>query len=179
MLRANVGSTEPTILLGDFNAHIGTDNETWKGVIGRHGEPAFNENGGNLLHLCCSNGLCIMNTFFQHRGVHKYTWYKPSMVRKSLIDFYIVLSDLFSEVLDVRVKRGIQLSTDYHFVVCSLQFSKPWLNRKLRRSSVAYRVKWEAIADGDVKKQFASSMAAKFQQLLEVSDNIEMEWLLF
>ena len=60
----SVRSTESTILLGDFNAQIGTYNETWKGVIGRHGEPAFNENGGHLLQLCCSNGLCIMNNLF-------------------------------------------------------------------------------------------------------------------
>ena len=57
-----VASTEFTIVLGDFNAHIGTDNETWKGVIGRHGDPAFNKNMLYLLQLCCSNGLCIMNT---------------------------------------------------------------------------------------------------------------------
>ena len=116
------GLTESTILLGDFNAHIGTNNETWKGVIGRHGDPAFNENGRCSLQLCCSNGLCIMNTFFQYRDVHKYTWYKPSMAQKSLIDFCIVISDLFSEVLDVRVKRGAELSTDHHLVVCSLRF---------------------------------------------------------
>ena len=82
-----VGSTESTILLGYFNAYIGTDSETWKGVIGRHGDLAFNENGRYLLQLCCSNGVCIMNTFFQHRDVNKYTWYRPSMAQNSLIDF--------------------------------------------------------------------------------------------
>ena len=35
------------------------------------------------------------------------------------------------------------------------------------------------MADRDVRKQFASSMAAKFQQLPEIYENIEMEWLLF
>ena len=55
---------------------------------------------------------------------------RPSTAQKFLIDFCIVSSDLFSEVLDVRVKRGAELSTDHHLVVCSLQYSKPWLNRK-------------------------------------------------
>ena len=30
-----VRSTKSTIFFGDFNAHIGTDSETWKGIIGR------------------------------------------------------------------------------------------------------------------------------------------------
>ena len=42
-----VGSTETTILLGDFNEHLGT--EKWKGVIGGRGDSVFNEIGGYLL----------------------------------------------------------------------------------------------------------------------------------
>ena len=68
-----VAKTESTVLLGDFNAHVGRDHETWKGVIGRHGVANANENGRYLLQLCSNNGLSIMNTFFQHRNVHKYT----------------------------------------------------------------------------------------------------------
>ena len=37
-----VGSTEFTFILNNFNAHIGTDNGTWKGVISKHGDQPFN-----------------------------------------------------------------------------------------------------------------------------------------
>ena len=67
----------------DFNALFGTDTDTWKGVIGKHGVTGLNENGRYLLQLCCSNVLRIRNTFFQHREVHRYTWYRPSMDQKS------------------------------------------------------------------------------------------------
>ena len=40
---------------------------------------------------------------------------------------------------------------------------------------MAYKIKWEALTDRDMRKHFASSMAAKFQ-LPEVSEDIEMEW---
>ena len=176
---SRVAKSESIVLLGDFNAHVGTDNETWKGVIGRHGVAGANENGRYLLQLCSSNGLSIMNTFFQHRDVHKYTWNRPSMGQKSLIDFCIVSADLFSSVLDVRVKRGAELSTDHHLVVCSLRFLKPWSNKKSLSSSVTYRIKWETLEDKEVRKQFASSMSAKFRELPDVSEDIEMEWSLF
>ena len=69
-----VSPTESTVLMGDFNVHVGTDTDTWKGVIGKHGVTELNENGRYLLQLRCTNGLRIMNTFFQHREVHKQGW---------------------------------------------------------------------------------------------------------
>ena len=120
-----------------------------------------------------------MNTIFQHREVHKYTWYGPSMDQKSWIDFCIVSSGLFSDVVDVRVKRGAELSTDHRLVVCSLRLSKPWPNRRSNRSSVTYRIKWEALEDKEVKKQLASSISSKFRQLPDVFEDIEKERLLF
>ena len=120
-----------------------------------------------------------MNIFFQLREVHKYAWYRPSMDQKSLIDFCIVSSDLFSDVLDVRVKRGAKLSTDHHLVVRSLRLSKPWTNRKSNRLSVTYRIKWEALEDKEVRKQFASCILCKFRQFPDVSEDVEQEWLLF
>ena len=68
-----VSSTESTVLIVEFNAYVGTETDTWKGMIGKHGVTGLNENARYLLQLCCSNGLRIMNTFFQHREVHKYT----------------------------------------------------------------------------------------------------------
>ena len=70
-----VSPAESTVLMGDFNAHVGTDTDTWKGVIGKYGVTGPGENGMYLLQLSCSNRLLIMNNFFQHRDVHQYATY--------------------------------------------------------------------------------------------------------
>ena len=44
---------------------------------------------------------------------------------------------------------------------------------------MTYRIKWEALEDKEVRKQFASSISSKFRQLPDVSEDIEKEWLLF
>ena len=62
-----VSPTESTVLIADFNADVGTDTGTWKGGIGRH-KVAGMKNGRYLPQLCCSNGLRIMNIFFQQRS---------------------------------------------------------------------------------------------------------------
>ena len=71
-------SSESLVLLGDFNAHVGIDNATWKGVIGQHGDLtlARRNDAYCLLQFCATNGLCIRNTFFQRKRIHKHTWYR-------------------------------------------------------------------------------------------------------
>ena len=46
-----VANMDSIILMGDFNAHVGTDSLTWKGVIGRNGDSDLNTNGRRLLDL--------------------------------------------------------------------------------------------------------------------------------
>ena len=119
-----VPNTESFILMGDFNAHVGNDIQTWGSVIGRNGDAHQNANGEKVLDFCCANGLSIMNTFFQHKDIHKYTWYRDSLGQRSMIDFFIVSSDLKVNELDVCVKRGAELSPDHH-LVCTFRFQSP------------------------------------------------------
>ena len=77
------------LLMGDWNAKVRTNRETWHGTIGWHGYGDMNERGERLLEFCSENQLCITNTYFQHKPSHKWTWSHPNGRSKNMIDFII------------------------------------------------------------------------------------------
>lgn len=123
--------------LGDANALIGssgTSMSNYGGALGPHGIGHQNAAGRELLEDCATHGLCVANTFFTHKNVHKYT-HRTTLphvpvggdpIRREINnDFILVRRNLLSSVRDVRVYRGANGNdytfSDHHLLVATLK----------------------------------------------------------
>ncbi|KAI3359405.1 hypothetical protein L3Q82_002908 [Scortum barcoo] len=117
---------------------------------------------------------------FKHKGVHQCTWHQDTLGRRSMIDFVVVSSDLRPYVLDTRVKRGAELSTDHHLVVSWIRWQRRKLDRPGRPKRVRIvRVCWERLAEPSVREVFNSHLRKSFSQIPREAGDIESEWTMF
>ena len=98
-------SSDKFILLGDFNARVGTDCNNWKGVLGPHGTGKLNSNGLMSLSFCAENDLTITNTLFRQADKYKTTWMHPRSKQWHLIDYAIYRR---RNIRDVRITRAMR-----------------------------------------------------------------------
>ncbi|XP_055362025.1 uncharacterized protein LOC129603656 [Betta splendens] len=131
-----------------------------------------------LLDFCARHSLAITNTMFEHKGVHQCTWHQDTLGRRSMIDFVVVSPDLRPYVLDTRVKRGAELSTDHHLVVSRIRWQRRRLER-LGRPKCIVRVCWERLAEPSVRRTFNSHLRESFDQIPREVGDIESEWTMF
>ena len=52
------------VVMGDFNAKVGSNNTNREEVMGKHGVGDMNDNGERLCNFCSMNGLVISGTLF-------------------------------------------------------------------------------------------------------------------
>ena len=95
--------TDKLILLGDFNARVGTDHQTWEGVIEFEGVGKCNSNR-LLLLKCAEHELLITNTVFRLPTRRKTSWMHPRSKHWHLIDYVIVRN---KDRQDVRVTKTV------------------------------------------------------------------------
>jgi hypothetical protein len=74
------------ILLGDFNAKLGTE-YNFKPTVENESLHKINcGNGVRVVNFTTSKNLLVKGTIGQHRNIHKYTWMSPDWKTHNQID---------------------------------------------------------------------------------------------
>lgn len=115
-----IGHSREIVLLGDLNARTGR--KSGDRTVGQFGEDTTNDNGLRLISMAEQNELKILNGFFQHPWIHKFTWTQETRNLKSIIDYIIVRQKSKLKFNDVRVHRGPTCGSDHHLLKAKVIF---------------------------------------------------------
>nr|VZI41683.1 unnamed protein product [Spirometra erinaceieuropaei] len=120
-LLATVSKADKLIVLGDFNARVGTDHTAWRGVLGPHGLRGSNVNGLLLLRTCAEHRLILTNTFFCLPEREKATWRHPRSRQWHLLDYVLVRRRDQRDVLVTKAIAGADGWTDHRLVISKMR----------------------------------------------------------
>nr|VZI35549.1 unnamed protein product [Spirometra erinaceieuropaei] len=120
-LLATVPMADKLVVLGDFNARVGTDHTAWRGVLGPHGLCGSNDNGLLLLRTCAEHRLILTNTFFCLPEREKATWRHPRSRQWHLLDYVLVRRRDQRDVLVTKAIAGADGWTDHRLVISKIR----------------------------------------------------------
>ena len=115
-----IPQNEQIVLLGDFNARIGSNSEAWPICMGPQGHGQLNDNGQRLLELCTWHKLCITNSYFQTKPWHKVSWQHPRTKVWHQIDYVITRKAELKNVNLTRSYHSADCDTDHSLVVAKM-----------------------------------------------------------
>ncbi len=165
---AAVPPDEMYIILGDFNAHVGSQDESddpWGGVRGPHGFEGANDAGKELVSFLSINGATVCNTWFKKRDIQKQTWQHSKSKQWHCKDYVIMRR---RRCLDVTVKRGAECNTDHQLVCLKFKVSGSYHHR---RSTPPSQLKRFDVAklDGGRDEACEVSPRVTFQQVVDTA----------
>ena len=113
------------LLIGNFNAVIGRDNDKWPLVMGKHVIGKCNSNGELLMVLCSEFELIVTNTTFKQKDERKTTWMHPRSRQRHMIDYIVTRCRDKTDIPSTRAMRGANC----------------WTDHQMLRSKVAFRIR--------------------------------------
>lgn len=114
---------DQVILLGDFNARVGSDYEAWPSCLGKFNVGKVNENGQRLLEFCSQFQLCVANSFFQTKPQHKVSWRHPRSKHWHQLDLVLVRRTSLNSIKMVRSYHSADCDTDHSLVCCKIKMT--------------------------------------------------------
>ena len=171
----NVPPGDKLILLGDFNARVGSDYNTWGPALGRFGKGQQNHNGELLTCLCSELDLAITNTYFQKPDNYFYSWTHPRSKRPHLLDYVITRRRDLKDVKNTRAMRGPDCQTDHYLIKTTLNFSmKPAYSKT--NSSRKRRLDTAQLRDTACQVNLRTALTAALNETQAEEETPESLW---
>ncbi|XP_068724077.1 uncharacterized protein [Montipora capricornis] len=117
----------------------------------------MNENGQRLLELCCHYGLCITNSYFKCKELHKKSWRHPWCRHWNQLDLTITRRAGVSSALHPRSYDSAECDTDHSLVASKVRL-------KIHHGTTKGRTRINTYGTSDPVK--AQSFAVRLKETL-------------
>jgi hypothetical protein len=126
--------------------------------------------------FCIFNNLKIMNTFFKHKEIHKFTW--EARGHKSITDYFITNMKTSKVIQDIRTHRSNEIDSDHYLLCAKVNFPPQWLNKGNKRTPSKQEefFKVRLLNDKGIRWLYTQRVKLHLKNTMENEIDIEKEW---
>ena len=157
---------------------VGTDHQTWEGVIGSEGEGKRKSNGLLLLGKCAEHDLLITNTVFKLPNRNKTSWMHTRSKHGHLIDYDIVRRTDRHDVIVTKTMCGADCWTDHILVVSKLNL-RIQLARLPQGKKAPKRLDVSKLNHDSMRQAFINDISNQLGAMNLSSEDPEENWTVF
>lgn len=173
---SNISRGHRIVILGDFNARVGSNTNAWPDVLGPHGVGSMNDNGQRLLELCTSHKLCIPSSFVEGSIWSKMTWQHPRSKRWHQLDHVIIQKTHLQDLTHVRSMHSADCDTDHSLVRSKIKLNPKRIHLSRPKPSPTFDIL--ATKSKENCQQCQASLQANFV-LSAPTQDATLAWLRF
>ena len=136
---SSVPNSEQLVLLGDFNARVGADHDTWPSCLGQFGVGKMNENGQRLLELCTYHDLCIANSYISDEAPAQSFLEAPALKALAPIGSAPIQACRSQErPTHTRSYHSADCNTDHSLVCCKIRLQPKRFHRTKKQGNPVF-----------------------------------------
>ena len=166
------------LVIGDFNAKLTSDFDSWPGVISKHSlHDTASDNGTRLLDFCTMNQLTIGGTLFEHKNIHKGTWRSPDGKTVNQIDHICISRKFNHSLLDVRSHRGADIGSDHYLVRGYLQVKLQSVEKQTKTCARVPDI--DRLRDKSRVPEYNEGLRSHFMAAPIADKSLEESWSMF
>ncbi|KAD7117953.1 hypothetical protein E3N88_05221 [Mikania micrantha] len=135
----NIPRDEKVCIGGDFNGHIGKEEDGFPMTHGGFDFGSRNESGVTLLEFAVAHDLCIINSFFKKRDSHLITF--SSGGRDTQIDYLMMRRSDRGRWWDCKVFPGETVVSQHKLLAMEIFMRKRLVDKKKKKP----QIKWGAL----------------------------------
>lgn len=171
IIKENKDHRDQLIIMGDFNAKVGSRSEGK--TCGSFGLGTDRNNNGDILvEFCKKNQLVITNTWYEQKLNNRYTWTSPDGKTKNQIDFILTNHRYRNSVKNCKSRTGHYCESDHKPVVAKI-------NSKLKKlKSKAVMKKWntDILKEKNQNIQFKQKTEQKLKETITDTEDPNNTW---
>ena len=182
---SGVPSQECYMMLGDFNARVGSrgSGDEWLNERGPFGLGELNDAGKEFLSFLSTNEATVCNTWFPKKDIYKQTWQHPKSKQWHCIDFAVMRRADLRKCRDVVVKRGAECNSDHRMLKVEVEIGRKFFTSAGRRSKAkkfdvsGLQRRCEDDARGETTFDvYVSDVCSRVKEEWSSADPVEEKW---